>query len=154
MPASSANWTDEVLVGVAEDVDRALAVGGGEVLVAQVESAEVSEQAGDDAVAVGGAAELGFVVPVGVAQDAVQSGRVGFLDLGAGHVEHLAEVHRVLDDLVPASLGRDEELVLVVVSLGRIAGLASGDRLVDLLGEAVGEALEEEGREDVVLVVR
>ena len=57
------------------------------------------------------------------------------------------------DDLAPPGLGRQEELVLVGVALGDIARHAGADGSLDLLGEAVGEPLQEEHREDVVLVV-
>ena len=153
MPASSANSPDEVLVGLPEDVAGALLALGDKVGVAQVEGVEVAQQAANDAVAAARAAELGLVVPVGVAQDAVEPRGVRLLDLGAGAVDDLTEVHRVADDLAPAGLGRQEELVLVGVALGDIARHASADGPLDLLGEAVREPLQEEHREDVVLVV-
>ena len=144
---------DEVLVGVAEDVDGALLALPGEVGVTQVEGVEVAQQAADDAVAAAGRAELRLVVPVGVAQDAVEAGSVRLLDLGTGAVDHLAQVHRLAHDGAPASLGRDEELMLVGVTLGDFAGNPGAHGVLDLLGEAVGEALQEEHREDVVLVI-
>ena len=65
---------DQVLVGVAEDVHRALSAVRRQVRVAQVEFAEVPQQAADDAVAAERVAELRLVVPVGVAQHAVEPG--------------------------------------------------------------------------------
>ena len=53
----------------------------------------------------------------------------------------------------PASLGRDEELVLVGVHFRGVSRHALLERPLDFLAEAVGEPLEEEHREDVVLVV-
>ena len=145
--------TDEVLVGVAQDVDGALLALLGEIGIAQVKGVEVAQQAADDAVAAAGGAELRLIVPVGVVQDAVEAGGVRLLDLGAGAVDHLAQVHRLAHDGAPAGLGRNEELVLVGVTIGDPAGNAGGDGVCHLLGEAVGEALQEEHREDVVLVV-
>ena len=145
---------DQVLVGVAEHVHRARGVVGRQVRVAQVEFAEVAQQAADDAVAVERVAELRLVVPVGVAQHPVEPGRVQLLDRGARAVDDLTEVHRLADDRLPARLGRHEELVLVRVALGDLAGDPVGDGALDLLGEAVGEPLQEEHREDVVLVSR
>ena len=55
---------DQVLVGVAQDVTPAGRVLP-QVLVAEVQASEVVEQAADDALAVGRAAELRLVVPVG-----------------------------------------------------------------------------------------
>ena len=112
---------NQVLVGVAEDVDGALLALLGEVGVTQVEGVEVAQQAGDDAVAAAGATELGFVVPVRVPQDAIEAGGVRLLDLGAGAVDDLSKVHRLAHDLAPTGLGRQEELVLVWVTLGHVA---------------------------------
>ena len=80
-------------------------------------------------------------------------GAFRLLDLGAGAVDDLAEVHRFPHNGAPAGLGWDEELVLVGVALGGVTGNAFGDSMLNLLGEAVGEPLQEEHREDVVLVV-
>ena len=64
---------DEVLVGVAQHIAAAGRVLP-QVLIAQVQVAEVVEQAADDALAVGWAAQLGLVVPVGAYQHPVQAG--------------------------------------------------------------------------------
>ena len=69
---------DEVLVGVAKDValaGRVLA----QVCVPQVQAREMVEEASDDALPAGRAAELGLVVPVSGGQHAVQPGSVGVL---------------------------------------------------------------------------
>ena len=80
---------DQVLVGVAQHI-AATGLILPQVLVAQVQAAEVVEQAADDALAVGRAAQLLLVVPVGARQHAVQPGRVGVLDGVAGDVKGLA----------------------------------------------------------------
>ena len=144
---------DQVFVGVAEDVPRTLLTVLRQVRLAQVEAAEVPEQAVDDAVAARGATELGIVVPVRVTQHPVEPGRVRLLDLGARPVDHLTKVHRLAHDGAPARLGRHEELMLVGLALRHVARHAGGDRALDLLGEAVGEPPEEEHREDIVLIV-
>ena len=104
----------QVLVGVAKDVaspGRILP----QVLVAQVETAEVVEQAANDTLAAGRATELRLVVPVGRGQHAVQPGGVGLLNGVAGDIERLAQVHGGLNESAPAGGLRDEELVLVTV---------------------------------------
>ena len=55
---------DEVFVGVSQYVADAGGIES-EIFVSQVEVAEVDQKALDDSLAVGGTAELGFVVPVG-----------------------------------------------------------------------------------------
>ena len=152
LPGVVGELVDEVLVGVAQDVAPAGRVLP-EVLVAQVKAAEVGEQAADDALPVGGAAQLLLVVPVGARQDAVQPGCVGLLDGVAGDVERLAQVHRRPNQRRPAHRLRDEELVLVAVGERDLAATPEADRVLHLLVEAVREALEEENGEDVVLVV-
>ena len=143
---------DQVLVGVAQDVAPAGRVLP-QVLVAEVQASEVVEEAADDALAVGRAAELRLVVPVGRGQHAVQPGGVGLLDGVAGDVEGLAQVHGRAGNGGPAGGPRDEELVLVPVGEGHAAVDARGDGVLHLLVEAVGQPLQEEDGEDVVLVV-
>ena len=72
---------DEVLVGVTDDIHRPRLALGGQVRVAQVERVEVAEQVVDHAVAVERVAELRLVVPVGVAQHAVEPWHRCLLDL-------------------------------------------------------------------------
>ena len=144
---------DQVLVGVAQDVAAPGCVDS-QVLVAQVQVAEVVEQAADNALAVGRAAELGLVVPVCSRQHAVQPWTVGFLDGVTGHVEGLAQVHGCPGDGGPAGGLGNEELVLVAVREGGLQWHAVGHRILDFLFESVGESFKEEDREDVVLVVR
>ena len=98
------------------------------------------------------AAQLRLVVPVGRGEHAVQP-RVGLLDGVAGDVECLAPVHRRTCARRPTGRLRNEELVLIPVGEGDFPGDARCDGVLHLLVEAVGEPLQEEDREDVVLVV-
>ena len=97
----------------------------------------MAQQAGDYAVAASGAAELGFVVPVGVAQDAVKAWCVLFLNCGTSTVEHFAEVHRLAHNGIPTRLNWDKELVFVKVAFGDLYGDTVGNRVVDLFSETV-----------------
>ena len=74
---------DEILVGVSQHVASA-AVVATQVGVPKVQVTEVVNQAANDALPVGRAAQLCFVVPVGAHQHSVQPGRVGILDGVAG----------------------------------------------------------------------
>ena len=73
------------------------------------------EEAANNALAVGRAAELGLVVPVCSGQHAVQPWTVGFLDGVTGHVEGLTQVHGSPGDGCPAGGLGNEEFVLVAV---------------------------------------
>ena len=79
--------------------------------------------------------------------------RVGLLDGVAGDVERLAPVHRRTCERRPTGRLQNEELVLIPVGEGDFPGDARCDGVLDLLVEAVGEPLQEEDGEDVVLVV-
>ena len=143
---------DQVFVGVPQDIAGAPTISV-QVPVTQVQVAEVGEQAADDALPVGWAAQLGLVVPVRACHDAIQTSGVGLLDGTAGLVEGLAQVHRGAADLVPVGLLGHNKLVLVHVLDRNFPGHAGRHRQLDLLVETVREALEEQQREDVVLVV-
>ena len=144
---------DEVLIGVAQHVAGVhLAVA--EVGVAEVQPGEVVQKLADEALAVGRAAQLLLVVPVDAGEHAVQPPGVGVLDGEAGDVQRLAQAHGLGGDEGPAGVLRHEELVLVAVGERRFPRHAPVvDRALHLLVETVGEALEEEDGEDVVLVV-
>ena len=144
---------NQVFVGVAQDIVGS-AVLIPQVAVAQVQVAEVVEQLADDALAVGRAAQPGFVVPVDAGQHAVQPLHVLNFDVVPGHVEGLAQVHGRPHQGGPASGFRHEELVLVVVRQCRLARHARGHGGLDLFVEPVRQPLQEQHRKDVVLVIR
>ena len=152
LPGVVGELVDQVLVGVAQHVAAAGCVLL-EVVVAQVQVAEVGEQAADDALPVCRAAQFGLVVPVRARQHAVQSGSIGVLNGVTCDIKRLPQVHRGPDDGGPASGLRHEELVLVPVPERQLARDALRHGVLDLLVKAVGEPLEEEDGEDVVLVV-
>ena len=94
-----------------------------------------------------------LVRPLGVAEDAVERLRVGLLDLAHRLLQRLADVGRDRAHIVPvAALGnleavvlREERVLLVAAGLRQRRGV--------LLVVHVGDALEEQQREDVGLEV-
>ena len=143
---------DQVLIRIAQHVARAVAVRL-EIRVAEIQVIEMVEQAAYDPIAVGGTAQLGLVVPVGAGEHAVDAAGVGVLDLMAGDVERLAQVHGRLDDPAPVGGVRLGKLVLVGIVHRDRLGHAGGDCDLHLLIEPVGQPFQERHREDVVLVI-
>ena len=90
LPRVVGELVDQVLVSVAQHVAAAGCVLL-EIVVAQIQVAEVVDQAADDALPVSRAAQLGLVVPVRASQYAVQPGRIGVLDGVTGDIERLPE---------------------------------------------------------------
>src|SRR5690606_11383438 len=143
---------DEVLVGVADDVLVADAAG------AQVELGvgEVLEQHLQARVSLAGLAEVGFAVEVDVAEDALQLGLVGVLDLLQGLVDELSEVGLVallLEVVVARALGEDEAFALEAAADALVVVAVALLELGVVLGPDVGDVLEEEHDEQVVLVL-
>ena len=144
---------DEVLVGVAQHVAGVhLAVA--QVGVAEVQPGEVVQELADEALAVGRAAQLLLIVPVDAGQHALEAADVIVFYRVAGHVQRLSQAHGLAGDDGPAGIIRHEELVLVGISEGSFPGYPPRKhRALNLLVEAVGQPLQEEDGEDVVLVV-
>ena len=127
---------DQVLVGVAQHISRTSSILD-EVPVTEVQPAEVVQQTPDDALTVGGAAELGLVIPVGAGQHSVEPRCVGLLNCVAGNIECLTEVHRGPREDRPSSNLRHEELVLVAIGERDFAGNTRPHCALHLLVESV-----------------
>ncbi len=132
---------DEVFVGVAElvvgDVGDAEGVGG-----------EVLEQVDEGLVG-----EPVLVRPRGIAEDAGESVGVGLLDGVHGLLDGEAEVGCGFADFVPVVLLRDKEAVELGAAGVVLVAIALGERLGEFLVVDIADALEEEQREDELLVV-
>ena len=131
---------DQVLVGVAEDV-RA------DGLVAERHFGEALDEILQDLVG-----EHLAVAPVGSAEHAIERVRVRALDLTHGVRERGADVGRRFADVAPVAALRDVE----AVHLGEVdrIGVTEERRGVSrLLVPDVGDALEEQQRQDVRLPV-
>ena len=75
----------------------------------------MADEAADDALPVGWAAQLGLVIPVGAVKHTIQAAFVDVFDGVAGHAEGFPQVHGRGGDSGPAGPFRNEKLVLVPV---------------------------------------
>ena len=132
---------DEIFVSVAElvvgDIGNAEGVGG-----------EVLEQVDEGLVR-----EAVFVRPRGVAEDAAESVRIGLLDGMHGLLDGEAEVGGGFANLCPVILLRDEEAVELRAAGVVFVAVALGEGFGEFLVVDVTNALEEEQREDELLIV-
>ena len=141
MPAVVREFLDEVLVGVAQ-----LVVGNGGVvkLVLGVVLDEVGQRLVTQAVLVG---------PGSVAEDAVQRVRVGLLNDAHRLLQRHADIDGRLPHIAPmGALGDLEAVVLCEAGILPVA-VAFFQRGLKLLVVDIADALVEEQREDVLLVV-
>ena len=137
LPGVVRELVDQVLVGVSQHVRAGAAGSGPQVLVAQVQLAEVVQQAPDDPLPVSRAAQPRLVVPVRAGQHPVQTGCIRLFDRVTRHVDRLAQVHRRRRDCRPARRLRHEELVLVPVPQRDLARHPRPNRVIHLLLEPV-----------------
>src|SRR5262245_30705057 len=107
----------------------------------------------EDAVTLFAVTELPAVVKVDPEKDSFES-CVCLFERRARLVQGVTNVFRELSDLLPASALGDEELMLVWIRPSHIFVFTVRDQLLRLFLEAIGQSLQEQKSEDVVLVVR
>ena len=94
-----------------------------------------------------------LVGPLGVAEDAVERLRVGLLDAAHGRLQRLADVGRHRAHVAPVAVLRHLEAVVLRKAGVLLVAAGLGQRGLILLVVDIGDALEEQQREDVGLEV-
>ena len=106
-----------------------------------------------DQVAQHGVGQAVLVGPLGVAEDAVELVGVGRLDGAHGALQGAADVRGGLPHLAPVGFGRNLEAVVLREEGELLVAAGLGQRGLRLLVVHVAEPLEEQQREDELLVV-
>ena len=144
---------NELPVSLTYDIRRS-ASSGLQVLLAQVQSAEVVEQVADNLISMHWSGLIGQVVPISSGQQTIQASGIGRFDGPTGRTKRFAQVPgRCRDPFPTTGIGQGKLVFLGIVDCD-LPGNTGGHGCLDLVIEVVGEPFQKQERRDVLAVLK